>query len=166
MVSLGLRAESQTLPKDKLRFAPRLSIAYSPDKKQNWAIRARAGVFYERIGDVLSLESERLDGINQQRILIDDPTFPNPFLGGQTVDLITVRRVLDSNLKASRFSANACRITTKIATRLERFDKLQLDEKLESIAFEKYKCTDHLGGKSRPAKCSKTIWNSRKHSAI
>ncbi len=100
LISLGLRAESQTLPKDQFRFAPRLSIAYSPDKKQNWAIRARAGIFYQRISDALSLESERLDGRNQQRILIDDPAFPNPFPGGTNANPVTVRRILDPNLKA------------------------------------------------------------------
>lgn len=100
LISLGLRAESQTLPKDRIRFAPRLSVAYSPDKEQNWAIRARAGIFYQRIGDALSLETLRLDGNNQRRILIDDPTFPNPFSGGTAVSPMTVRRVLDPNLKA------------------------------------------------------------------
>ena len=100
LISLGLRAESQTLPADEIRFAPRLSIAYSPDKKQNWAIRARAGIFYQRINDALALTSERLDGTNQERILIDNPTFPNPFLGGATANQISVHRTLDTNLKA------------------------------------------------------------------
>lgn len=100
LISLGLRTESQTLPKDKIRFAPRFSIAYSPDKKQNWAIRARAGIFYQRISDNLLLTAGRLDGTNQQRILIDNPTFPNPFLGGTNANPISVRRILDPNLKA------------------------------------------------------------------
>ncbi|NNE98096.1 MAG: TonB-dependent receptor [Pyrinomonadaceae bacterium] len=100
LVSLGLRAESQTLPKDRIRFAPRVSIAYSPDKKRIWAFRARAGIFYQRIGDALLLTAGRLDGVKQQRILIEDPGYPDPFSGGALVTPISVRRVLDPNLKA------------------------------------------------------------------
>ena len=93
LISLGLRTESQTTPSDRIRFAPRLSIAFSPDKKQNWALRARTGVFYSRISDALFLSAGRLNGINQQRILIDNPAFPDPFLGGNLVNPVSVKRV-------------------------------------------------------------------------
>ena len=100
LISLGLRAEAQTAPSDRIRFAPRLSIALSPDKKQNWALRARTGVFYNRISDALFLSAGRLDGFNQERILIDNPTFPDPFLGGNLVNPVSARRVIDPNIKA------------------------------------------------------------------
>ncbi len=99
-VGLGLRAETQTSPLDSIRFAPRLSFAYSPDKKQRWVIRARAGIFYERIRDVLALETERLNGTNQQQILIANPSFTNPFLSGTNANPVTVRRIFDPNLRS------------------------------------------------------------------
>jgi len=100
LISLGLRTEAQTSPSDRIRFAPRLSIAFSPDKKRNWALRARSGIFYSRINDALLLSARRLNGINQERILIDNPTFPDPFLGGNLINPVSVRRTLDSDIKA------------------------------------------------------------------
>lgn len=100
LLSFGLRAETQTAPTDKIRLAPRLGAAYSPDKKQNWVFRARAGIFYERIDDAVTLESERLDGIKQRQITIDTPSFPNPFLTGTANNPVLTRRILEANLRA------------------------------------------------------------------
>jgi hypothetical protein len=94
MVSLGLRCEGQTTPADKLSLAPRLGIAYSPDRKHRLVVRARAGIFYDRISETLTGEARRLDGRRLQQIIIDAPAFPDPFRGGATVDVIpTVRRL-------------------------------------------------------------------------
>ncbi|HSK72466.1 MAG TPA: hypothetical protein VK892_12255, partial [Pyrinomonadaceae bacterium] len=99
LLSLGFRYEAQTAPADWTGFAPRIGIAYTPDKKQEWVFRARAGVFYERIAETLSLEAERLDGEKQQQIIINSPSFPNPFLNGNTSAAIPTIRILDSNIR-------------------------------------------------------------------
>ncbi len=78
-LSFGLRVEGQTNPTDGLSLAPRLGIAYSPDKKQRWVLRARAGIFYDRIAESLGLEARRLDGFRQQQFLAYQPAFPDPF---------------------------------------------------------------------------------------
>jgi len=57
-LSLGLRYEAQTVPVDKASLAPRLGLAYTPDKKQQWVLRARAGVFYERVAETLAATIE------------------------------------------------------------------------------------------------------------
>jgi len=98
LLSLGFRFEAQTAPNDAASFAPRFGIAYTPDKKQNWVFRARGGVYYERFEDALSLETERLDGRRQQQIIVDSPTFPNPFGNGGTNNAIPTIRIFDSNL--------------------------------------------------------------------
>ncbi len=98
-LSLGLRYEAQTAPADFAGFAPRVGIAYSPDKKQNWILRARAGIFYERVGEQLTLETLRLDGRRQREILIDNPTFPNPFISGAILDSTNTIRIFDENLR-------------------------------------------------------------------
>ncbi|MGI8638774.1 MAG: TonB-dependent receptor [Pyrinomonadaceae bacterium] len=98
-LSLGLRYEAQTAPADFAGFAPRIGIAYSPDKKQNWIIRARAGIFYERIGEQLTIETLRLDGQRQREILIDNPSFPNPFIGGTIINSTNTIRIFDENLR-------------------------------------------------------------------
>jgi hypothetical protein len=99
LLSLGLRYEAQTTPNDTVSLAPRLGVAYTPDKKQNWAFRARAGIYYERFEDALTLETERLDGLRQQQLIVDSPSFPNPFIIGTIANAVPTIRILDSNLR-------------------------------------------------------------------
>ena len=93
LLSLGLRYEAQTNPSDKISLGPRIGIGYSPDKKHRWVLRARAGLFYDRMMIALPLETLRLDGAHQEQIIIDSPSFPDPFKSGTAAALIpTVRR--------------------------------------------------------------------------
>jgi hypothetical protein len=94
LLSLGLRYEAQSNPADRVSLAPRLGLGYSPDKRQRWVLRARVGLFYDRIALALPLETQRLDGQRQEQIIIDSPSFPDPFQSGTAAKLIpTVRRV-------------------------------------------------------------------------
>ena len=99
LLSLGLRYEGQTTPNDFVSLAPRLGVAYTPDKKQNWVFRARAGLYYERFNESLVLETERLDGQRQQQIIVDSPSFPNAFAGGSINNAIPTTRIFDADLK-------------------------------------------------------------------
>ncbi len=93
LLSLGLRYEAQSNPSSKLGFAPRVGIGYSPDKKRRWVLRARAGIFYDRVGLALPLETLRFTEGRQRQIVIDSPSFPDPFEGGTAANLTpTVRR--------------------------------------------------------------------------
>ena len=98
-VSLGLRYEGQTTPGDGASFAPRLGVAYTPDKRQRWVLRARAGVFYDRIGDALTFEARRLDGTRLRQLIIDSPSFPDPFGGDATGSAVPTFRRLDDALR-------------------------------------------------------------------
>jgi hypothetical protein len=80
-LSLGLRYEAQTTPAEALGFAPRLGIAYSPDNAQRWVLRARSGMFYNRIDSALTLQAERLNGITERSVLITSPSFPDALSG-------------------------------------------------------------------------------------
>jgi Carboxypeptidase regulatory-like domain/TonB dependent receptor len=97
--SFGFRFEAQTAPMDKASLAPRLGLAYTPDKKQNWVLRARAGIFYDRISEALTLEALRLDGLRQEQIIIDSPSFPDPFAGGDAVNTVPMTRLLEPSLR-------------------------------------------------------------------
>ncbi len=98
-LSLGLRYEAQTAPADGVSLAPRLGVAFAPDKKQLWVLRARAGLFYDRIADTLALETLRLDGTRQQQLLIDAPSFPDPFAIGGANSIIPTVRLFDDGLR-------------------------------------------------------------------
>jgi hypothetical protein len=84
-VNLGLRYEGQTNVNNNLNFAPRVALAWSPKWKSsgtpNSVVRVGFGVFYERVNENLTLQSERFNGINQtQYVVTNSPVlalFPN-----------------------------------------------------------------------------------------
>jgi hypothetical protein len=108
LVSLGLRYEAQTNPSDGISLGPRIGIGYSPDKKRHWVLRARAGLFYDRITIPLAVETLRLDGQHVQQVIIDSPSFPDPFKSGAAVEQISTVRWFNPELRPSTsFQAQA-----------------------------------------------------------
>ena len=77
-VSAGLRYEAQTNVDGRADFAPRLAFAWSPDQGQGGrartVIRGGFGLFYERVGENLTLQTERADGVSRQQFLITGAT--------------------------------------------------------------------------------------------
>jgi hypothetical protein len=73
----GLRYEGQTNIGSNLNFAPRVYLAWSPDgtggKQAKTIIRLGFGIFYDRIGENVSLQSLRFNGVNQQQFIISQP---------------------------------------------------------------------------------------------
>ena len=104
-LSFGLRYEAQTNVSNNLNLAPRVSFAWSPnfgnkDSKRKIVIRGGAGIFFNRIGENVSLRAERFDGINQQQFIVGDfsilDAFPNiPLAGSLEVIPQTIWRVSD-----------------------------------------------------------------------
>lgn len=106
-LSTGLRFETQNNMSNNLNFAPRIGVAWGVGKSQNGrppktVIRAGAGIFYDRFGEDLSLETRRLNGIVQQQYVVSFPTFfPNipPVAELQRFSRAGITRVIDQNLK-------------------------------------------------------------------
>jgi hypothetical protein len=73
-LSFGLRYENQTNLDDNLNFAPRVSFAYSPGaagaSAPKTVFRGGFGIFYTRLSDNITLQAERLNGVNQQQYII------------------------------------------------------------------------------------------------
>lgn len=71
-LGLGLRYENQTNIKSAFNFAPRAFMAWSPGagdsaRPPNMVIRAGAGIFYNRFGEINTLNANRYNGVNQQQ---------------------------------------------------------------------------------------------------
>ncbi|MCA1635906.1 MAG: carboxypeptidase regulatory-like domain-containing protein [Acidobacteria bacterium] len=98
-VSLGLRYEGQTTPYDAASLAPRLGVAYTPDKRQRWVLRARAGLFYDRVGDALTFEARRLDGRQLRQLIINSPSFDDPLAGAAASAAVPNTRRLEESLR-------------------------------------------------------------------
>lgn len=102
-LSYGVRHEFQDVLPDKVNFAPRVGIAWSPFKSNKTTIRLGAGMFYQRLTTGLYENTLRFDGKRQESIIIRNPIFnpADPFIGNPTVEIgNTVLRVLDPSLKA------------------------------------------------------------------
>ena len=78
--SYGFRYETQDRIRDHADLAPRLGLAWGVGRKGNppfVVIRGGVGLFYDRFQSAQLLQAERLNGITQQQIIIDNPTcFP------------------------------------------------------------------------------------------
>jgi hypothetical protein len=75
-LSLGLRYENQKNIDSNLNFGPRVGFAWSPGGQQSkTVVRGGYGVFYERISENLTMQANRLNGINQQQFTVQNPDF-------------------------------------------------------------------------------------------
>ncbi len=72
-ISLGLRYSMQTLPASFSNLAPRFGVAWSPDRKQSWVIRAHAGLFYTPVNASVLASEYRLNGVNTSETILYSP---------------------------------------------------------------------------------------------
>src|SRR5262249_37068210 len=96
-LSPGLRYETQTDPADRNNFAPRLGFALSPFKSQNTIIRGGAGIFYQQLEEGQLAQALRYNGVRQRQVIINHPSFPDPFSGQPITSFpISVNKLADN----------------------------------------------------------------------
>jgi hypothetical protein len=76
--SAGIRYALQTSPDSVANLGPRLSISWSPDRKQTWVFRARTGLFSELVTADHALEVARLNQVRQNKVTVYSPDYVNP----------------------------------------------------------------------------------------
>lgn len=84
-VTLGLRYDWQNTLDDRKDLAPRLALAFSPGKSKRTVIRAGTGIFYDNLPRSVAQDVLLLDGVHVREIDISNPSYPDPFLGGQLI---------------------------------------------------------------------------------
>ncbi len=95
----GVRAESQNDLTDHTNIDPRIGIAFAIGKST--VVRAGAGTFHLRLDNWVVREVLRLDGTRQYEIVINNPSYPDPFqFGDVTVVPPASRRVWADRLEA------------------------------------------------------------------
>ncbi len=77
-LTMGLRLEGQNHISDHFDIAPRMGLAWGiggGGKAPKTVLRAGAGIFYDRFDDDNILQAFRLNGITQQRYVVNSPDF-------------------------------------------------------------------------------------------
>jgi Carboxypeptidase regulatory-like domain len=126
-LSYGLRYETQNDINDHADWAPRLGFAWGLGGKKGaqpkTVIRTGFGIFYDRFEQNLVLQAERLNGVNQQQFIIQNPDFypkipPLSSLAGLAASSPTTFRIA-GNLRAPYTIQSAVSVerqVTKTAT--------------------------------------------------
>ncbi|MEP7274112.1 MAG: hypothetical protein ABI882_21620, partial [Acidobacteriota bacterium] len=85
-IALGLRYDRQNrLNGDSNNFAPRLSVAWAPGMSGKTVIRTGFGAFYDKTGAVPLAEVLRFDGQRLRKLVLINPSFPDPLGDGQSI---------------------------------------------------------------------------------
>lgn len=98
---VGVRWDTQTNLRDLDNVAPRVAVAYAPGRAT--VVRAGAGLFYNVIGIGMFENQRRLDGTRQFEIVVNDPSYPDPFLSGAVRQQPRSVRVTDPALEVPYF---------------------------------------------------------------
>jgi hypothetical protein len=85
-ISYGVRHELQNHVPGKFNVAPRFGFVWSPKKSGSITLRGGAGIFYDWFSAQTYEQTLRVDGQRQRDLVVTNPGFPNPFIGGlQTI---------------------------------------------------------------------------------
>jgi hypothetical protein len=98
MAMFGVRYEAQQHLDDYDNLDPRVSVAYSPGP--DTVIRAGGGIFHSRLTSSTVANQRRFDGTQQFEIVIDNPSYPEPFGAGTLRQSLPSVRVTDPALVA------------------------------------------------------------------
>jgi len=74
----GMRYGLQSEPDTFANLAPRAGLSWSPDKKRDWVLHFRAGMFNAAITPSDAIQVARLNGTRQQEALVYSPSFTSP----------------------------------------------------------------------------------------
>ncbi len=95
---VGARYYAQSNLEDYDNIAPRMGFAYALGRAT--VIRGGGGIFYVGMPITVVEDQRRLDGTRQFEIVIDNPSFPDPFQTGIRRDALPSIQVMDPNIES------------------------------------------------------------------
>jgi hypothetical protein len=111
-MGLGARYEAQTNISDRNNFDPRVGFAYHVGGST--VFRGGSGIFHERFGIWDLQDLLRFDGERQRSIIIQNPSYPNPFQTGDlTVRIPSSIRVRSTDLTTPYMWHSEASVETK-----------------------------------------------------
>jgi hypothetical protein len=93
-LSGGVRQEFQTHMSDHSNFAPRGGFTWSPFKNGKTTLRAGVGLFYDWLEAETFEQTLRVDGSRQKDTIVVDPSFPDPFAGSASQEILPPSKYL------------------------------------------------------------------------
>ncbi|HEY7790109.1 MAG TPA: carboxypeptidase regulatory-like domain-containing protein [Vicinamibacterales bacterium] len=99
MIGLGLRNEWQSQLQGTWNPAPRLGVTWAPFTSGRTTIRGGYGVFHDWYDASTYEDTLQTDGTRGQDVTIEDPGYPDPFVGGQALVLPSGRIVASADLE-------------------------------------------------------------------
>ena len=122
----GLRYDVQTNLDDRNNLGPRAALAYSPGKAT--VLRAGAGLYYQRLNFGMVESQRRFDGTRQYEIVVDNPSYPDPFAGGTIRQSAPSVRVSDPELRS-----------TKVAIGMASFERTFFTTLIVTATYDYYR---------------------------
>jgi hypothetical protein len=98
----GARYDVQTNTSDRNNLAPRVGFAYGVGRAT--VIRGGAGVFYNRVALNYLATQRRLDGTRQLEVIVESPSYPDPFQSGRVRERRPSIRIVDPGLHHARLA--------------------------------------------------------------
>jgi hypothetical protein len=80
--SPGVRYSLQAQVDDRAAFEPRFGVTWAPAASGRTTLRASAGIFHNFMPPPVIEQSLRLDGEKQRELVIINPSYPDPEIGG------------------------------------------------------------------------------------
>jgi hypothetical protein len=85
-LTYGVRYDWQSTVHDRNNFAPRLAFVFVPPGSDKTIIRGGSGIFYDNLPRSVTEDSQLFDGVRVRETVIDDPSYPNPFGSGESIE--------------------------------------------------------------------------------